>query len=139
MTDAVRAKVGDIIKTAVNAAHPTVPVVFENQKWTQPKGAPWVHVALSPNKSVRKDIGASTIWRHMGVVVINVMVPEDTGTKLLHDICDTVFYAVADQSHAVGADGYVKLCHGERRNRGVVNGWFAYNIQVEYYQDVAAP
>ena len=139
MSDAVRAKVNALIKTAFAASHPGVPVAFENHKFAQPKGAPWVHVAYQPGASVRKDLGASAIWRHMGVVIINVMVPEDTGTAGLMDMCDTAFYAIADQNHALGADGYLKLTRAERRNRGLVNGWYVWNVQVEYFQDVAAP
>lgn len=138
-TDAVRIAVTDLIKTAVLATRPGTPIAHENQKFAQPKGEPWVHIAFNANESHRKDIGAGRTWRHMGIVIVNIMVPEDSGTKLLNELSNVVFNAVADRSIALpGADGYLKLCYGEKRVRGVVNGWYVHNVQVEYHQDVVA-
>lgn len=134
-SDAVRAKINEVVQTAFATAWPGKLVAFENTKWTQPVGAPWVHVAYNPGLSRRKDIGNVRTWRHMGVVIVNVMVPQDTGTKTCLQMCDTAFNALADRNFDLGADGYLKLCYAEKRNRGVVNGWFTYNVQVEYHHD----
>lgn len=137
-TDAVRQKVEDLVLTALAANHPGVPMSVVNVKFEEPKNAPWVHLAFAPGKSARKNIGTTRTWRHMGVVVVNIMTPADTGTKTSDAIRDTIFNALADRNFALGVDGYLTLCFAEKRNRGILNGWYTANVQVEYYQDVTA-
>jgi hypothetical protein len=139
MTDAVREKVNALVRTAVMAAHPTVVMAFENLSFRPDPTKPAVHVAYQPGRSQRKDIGSRRTFRHMGVVIVTVMVAENSGTKTLKEIAATVFYALADKNFALGADGYLSLKYAENRNRGLVNGWYAYSVQVEYHQDVEAP
>lgn len=138
-TDAVRQRIEELITAAAAAAVPGVRVSYENVKFDQPKGVPWVHVAFQPGASRRANIGSTRVWRHMGVVIISIMAPQDSGTKALNTLRDAVFYAVADRNENLGADGYLKLCFAETRNRGTVNGWLAYSVQVEYHQDVQHP
>lgn len=135
-SDAVRVRIEQLLLAAFAAKRPGTPIGFENTKFDQPKGTPWVYVAYQPNQSRRMNIGTRRVFRHMGIVIISCMAPEDSGTKTINEIRDIAFNAVVDRSENLGADGYLKLCFAETRNRGMVNGWLAYSVQVEYHQDV---
>jgi Bacteriophage related domain of unknown function len=121
----------------VAAALPTTSIKFENQKFVQPSGAPWVKISVQPTHSSRKDIGANRrIFRHLGVINCVVLVPEDTGMKTLTNMTDAIFKALADQKFAIPGGGYISFCYAKRSNAGVMNGWQSARVAVEYHIDI---
>jgi hypothetical protein len=135
--DAVRAKVATVLESALATAAPGVLVVFENQKFTRTPTQPWVVVSFQPGVIKRKNIGTRTReYRRLGIAIVNIMVPVDSGTKALYDISEAVFTAIGDRNFNLGVDGYLKLCDAQQKNRGVINGFLTWNIQVEYHHDL---
>lgn len=138
---AVRRKVDGLVKAAVLAAYPSLKIAFENNTFTQPKGEHWIDITYAPGQSMRKNLGRGPrrVFRHMGIVVINIMAPEEEGTVTLDGLRDVVFKAVADRKFNLGADGYLTLVFPDTRNRGTLNGFRTYCIQVEYHHDENVP
>lgn len=135
--DAVRAKVHSVLEQAYATQFPGTLVVTENHKFTRTPTQPWVYISRQPGVSKRMNIGTrKRFYRHMGIIVINVMIPIDTGTKSLSDLAECAFVAIADRNFNLGVNGYLKLCDAQQKNRGTVNGFMTWNIQVEYHHDV---
>lgn len=135
--DAVRAKVHAVLEQAYATAAPGTLVVTENHKFTRTPTAPWVFITMQPGMAKRMNIGTrKRIYRRLGVVIVNIMVPIDSGTINLNDLSEIAFVAIADRNFNLGENGYLRLCYAEQRNRGVINGFATWNIQVEYHHDV---
>lgn len=135
--DAVRAKLSQVLQSAISLAAPGTTVHYENLPSTPPVNEPWVHFSIAPNYSKRKNIGLSPRrFVHAGVVIVNVMAPQNSGTKALNGLVEIAFYALADQNFNLNEHGYLRLCYATRRNRGTINGYNVGNVQVEYYHEV---
>ena len=134
--EAARAAIFGTFKQEFGLAYPTTKVYYENQKFEQPVGQPWVSIAFIPNLSRRADIGTVKHFKHEGVVNVNVMVPEDTGTKTMHEMADKVFTVLADRDWGIG-DNKVTTYGVQRRSRGVVAGYYVHNIQCEFCLDAS--
>jgi hypothetical protein len=131
--DAVRQALATTFNSEFAAAHPGVLVAFENTKYTQPQGAPWVYFALVPGDSHRKEIASTKLFCHSGVVNIACMVPEDKGTKQLHEMSDTAFRILCDRNWTLPGDAGRLTTYGmKRRNRGLINGFHTFNVMCEY-------
>lgn len=135
--DAVRAKAVNVLEQAFAASAPGTLVVFENHKFTRQPTQPWVYITMQPGVVKRKNIGTrSRQYRRMGIVIVNIMVPVDSGSKALYDLSEIAFIAIADRNFNLGADGYLKFCDAQQKNRGTINGFLTWNIQVEYHHDM---
>lgn len=82
-----RAQVEQAVQALMAAEYPTVPVKYENVSFTQPDG-PWVAVTTISGTSFRTDLGSKYTVRYSGIVQIDVLVPEDTGTRLCNEISE---------------------------------------------------
>ncbi len=131
--DAVRTKTEQVLAAALAAAHPTAKINYENVKFMQPKQAPWVEVRMTPGKTTRADVGSRRVRHSWGVVNLTVLVPEETGTATIHNIGDTIENAFLDRNFALPGDGgYLTYYCVTRRNRGVINGFLAHGVMIEY-------
>lgn len=135
--DYAREKAYALVKAAVQSYLPGTKVQAENTKFVQPPNAPWVKVSVQPVMSKRKDIGSvNRIFRHFGVVNCTILVPEDSGMKVLTEMSSAIFLALADQRFAIPGGGYLTFCHAKRANRGRMNGFQSAGVMVEYHVDM---
>lgn len=103
MREAVYDRLLSFFPTIFGAA---VPIGFENQKFEQPKNAPFLLGFFRYNPSRRASIGTVTRFnRHNGVFVVECSVPEKTGTATVWkmagavaDIFDSKNFQLADGS-----------------------------------------
>lgn len=130
--DAPRAKIDSLVKAAIAANHPGTKVQYQNLKFDQPNGQTWVSVQTTPGESVRADIGVSNPrFFHWGVAQINIMVPQDKGTKPHNDFCQTLHDTLADKVFSIDG-GSLTLCNTKQRDRGMINGFAVRSFLVEY-------
>lgn len=130
--EAVQKTLNETLLSEFAAKHAGVLMAFENTKYKQPVGAPWVHVALVPGDIHRREVSSSKSFCDYGVVNIACMVPEDKGTKGLHQMSDTLFRILFDRTWSLGSEGVLTTYGVKRRNRGLINGFFTYNVLCEY-------
>jgi hypothetical protein len=131
--DAVREALFGTFRSEFAFAHPGVLVAFENTKYSQPRNAPWVFVALVPGDSHRKEVSSNKLFCHYGVVNVACMVPEDTGTKSLQEMSETAFRILADRNFVLPGDAGRLTTYGmKRRNRGLISGYQTFNVLCEY-------
>lgn len=130
--DAPRAKIDALVKAGIASRHPGTKVQYQNLKFTQPNGETWLSVTLTPGESDRADIGAhNPRFFHWGVAQINIMVPNEKGTKDHNDIATTLHDILADKNFAIEG-GSLTLCNVKQRDRGVINGFAVRSFLVEY-------
>lgn len=134
--DQAREAIFETFKTEFGTAYPSTKVYFENQPFEQPKGAPWVSIAFLPNVSHRAALGPGNQFHHLGVLNVNVYVPENTGTKVMHQMGDKVFNILADREWSLAA-GALTTYGCERRTRGATQGWYIHNVQCEFRLDAS--
>lgn len=132
--DGVREAIETTFKTEFGTSHPTVPVQYENVRFRQPTGGPWVDIRIIEGDYVRQNLGSSQKYRGFGVINVTCLVPEETGSVVLNGITDKVFNILADRQWNVAGDS-LNTYGGEKRTRGVVNGFYAKNVLVEFRFD----
>lgn len=122
--------------TVMTAQHPTVYRSFENVKYDPPvDGTLWAHFVIVEGGRRRANIGTSRRYRHEGVINIAVMSREDSGTREVNLVLDTLSKYLDDLTLAVAPSGSVTLYGGEIRNRGVINGYYTKNFMGEFRYD----
>lgn len=127
--EAVRERLFQLIKDEFNISG--VAVFYEGQKKVEPKDAPWLLVTLQEGQIERANIGNPSQFKSYGVLNVQIMNPEDRGSKALRQCGDRLFEIVADRQLAI-AGGSVTLCRVEKRNRPVINGWNTMNVMAEW-------
>lgn len=128
----IRATVAAYLQSKMGTLHPTVPVYFENQKFTQPVNTPWCFVSIIENETCRANIGADRQFKSLGVVSVSCMIQEDGKTKTLREITDTITALLADKRLTVAGSGGITFYGVQKRSRGVVNGWYTINVVGEF-------
>jgi hypothetical protein len=124
----------DTFKYEFGVRQPDVPVGYENQPFDQPKGAPWAYITLVPGAVLRKEISSAQVMRAHGVVNVQLMVPQDKGTRKLHQMAEAVTKIFADRDFPL-ADGKITTCDVEIRNRGLMHGFHTFSVQASYQYD----
>lgn len=127
--EAVRQRLFQLIKDEFDVSG--VEVFYEGHKKVEPKEAPWILVTLLEGRSERANIGSPSQFKGFGVINVQIMNPEDHGSKQLRVIGDRLFEILADRQLSIDG-GSVTLCHVEKRNRAVINGWNTMNVMAEW-------
>lgn len=130
--DAIRQTFEAAIQSEFPPLHPGVPMEFQNQPFEQPKGAPWISVAVLAGPEVRANIGNPAQFKQFGVVNVTCMVPENTGMKVVHQIADSVSKILKDRQRPLPTIGSVTTYATEKRDRGVINGWQTVNVMCDF-------
>lgn len=131
-SDKLRESIETLIQDEFGTAMPSVEMVFENTRRDHPKQAPWIYVTIVEGKVFRANIGNASQFVACGVVNVQVMVPENTGTKTLRQIGDVVFNILADRQVALADLGSITFSEVDKRSRQPVNGWLPMSIQTTY-------
>ena len=73
--------------------------------------------------------------RQFGAVVVQVMAPENTGTRTSKGIADSVALILTDRIVSITGGGQIVLYGVDVSNRGIINGWHSYAVQCEFRAD----
>ena len=129
--DRVRKHAFTTIKNAMAANHVGIVVGYENQKFAQPKGEPWIYVTVLPSITHKRELGGQSLCSY-GVINIQINVPSETGTDDGMRIMQTLIDTLVDVDFALTPSGYLTYYGAQARTRGNVNGWYARNLLCEY-------
>lgn len=127
----IRAKISDMFKAEFSAEHPTISIDYENQKFDQPKGVPWVKLTIIDGDDYRANIGNERQFRTEGVVNVQMMAPEKTGTKAMREMVDTVKTIFLDRQVTM-TGGYITFQYGELKAPREINGWYSRSYQIAF-------
>lgn len=133
--EAARAHFADVVTTAWAARYPSVPIEYENRKFDQPVPSPWMDFNIMETDRKRKNIGVSRFVRSMGMLVLELYVPEDSGTRELFEMGDYIGTALEEQNHPLGNSMNATTFTAKKRSDGKVNGFYRLTVIVEYWFD----
>lgn len=133
-SDAIRETIATKLVATFPLAAPTVKLFFENQDFAQPTNqTAWAYCTIQDSRTGRCEISNAGRYETLGVVNIQIMTPEGTGTKLIRTVCDKLSLILTDkQFPLIGETGSVTFYGYQKRNRGSLNGWYTWNAIWEY-------
>ena len=70
--------------------YPLIELIFANTDEKQPSGVASMALSILPGGSGQKSIGGSPIIRHVGLVQIDIFIPEGDGTREAGRLADAV-------------------------------------------------
>ncbi|WP_363324460.1 phage tail terminator-like protein [uncultured Roseibium sp.] len=87
----IRKETEELFSTAFTAAHPSVPISYENIDFTPTSGQPWVRISIRTQESTRRNIGSSVKnYDFSGNVFVQIFAPLGEGLGDAYAIADTV-------------------------------------------------
>jgi hypothetical protein len=112
------------------------PIQWENMPFTQPTGGIWLAIFILDSESFQASLPAgTTLYRHPGIVQIDVLGPRDQGTKQLTDAID-LLTTIYRRKTVITSDGqHVKFKVPRTMNLGEQNGWWRYSFRVEFHRE----
>lgn len=107
----------------------TTRVQYENVKFTEPKtNENWARLRIFEESANRMNIGQPPRHRHTGLIILELYVPENTGTDEIRTMADTF----SDLFREAAFNGI--QCRAPNATPvGVINGWYRYNVTVPYF------
>lgn len=91
-----RVQVEQLVKNTMAAQFPNIPVHYENVPAAQPDG-PFVAVFILTGNSFRANLGNRYTVKHPGLVQIDVLYPENTGTKGANTLAEVLGLAFQEK------------------------------------------
>ncbi|MEM7444292.1 MAG: phage tail terminator-like protein [Pseudomonadota bacterium] len=66
------------------------PVAWPNHGFAVPSGAPWVRLTIVDGEARQASLGSpgANLHRHTGVIMVQVFVPIDSGTRTARELAD---------------------------------------------------
>jgi hypothetical protein len=111
------------------------PVRWDGVPFVEPAGQPWVALYLLDGESNQLTLETTPRYRDVGVVVMQVFVPEDSGTQEARRLAAFAAAALRAWSAAVGDTGWLWMRAPSIERVGVDAGWLQFNVTVRYRFD----
>lgn len=127
--DAQRIAIQSRFKTMWEAAHPTVPIIYDNVKGKHPEGG-FVQLRILNGASALAGLGQTKLYRYPGVISVDIYHPLRKGTKAVDQYADTIDDIFRGQSFS----GI--LCRAtERIDLGESEHYWRTNVSVPFQRD----
>ena len=136
-TEATRAVLSQAFADLFAAQYPAVPLSFENRKFSQQAQEPFVDFNIVQTGRERKNIGTNRFVRTKSMVVIEIYVPEDSGTKTLYEMSDYIGENLEEGHFPVsGKQNITTLTHTQQHD-GKEHGFYRQTVMVPFWFDSA--
>jgi hypothetical protein len=122
------------IKAQMTAQYPTVTIRWENVDTAKTSEGVLIAPRIMPGKSFRRDIGGKKSKRAVGIMQVDVMVPDDTATGLRNEIAEFLGDFFEEKQYFV-SKGKVTFENPEYSNRGFNNGFYRLVLRLPYTID----
>ena len=136
-TASIRSAMASTFATEWDAQYPLIETSFENRKFAQPKGVAWADFNLVQLSRERMNIGSTRFVRTMMLAVIEIYVPEDSGTVALYEMADYIGVALEDRNIPIGNSQNVTTGTSSQRHDGKLEGFYRQTVIVPFHSDEA--
>ncbi len=110
-------------------------VKYENVPFVQPSTA-WVSLHLLSGEGRQVSVGAArSLHRYVGVVQVDIYIPEDGGTAQSRTIADTVEAIFRGQQISAGSSGTIIFRTPFYVPHGIEAGWYRATVSTTYQRD----
>ncbi len=105
-------------------------IAYENVSFSPEEGTPWVRLTILDADSRQVSMGSTKLYRNNGVIVVQIFVPENTGTGDARSMADQV----AAIFRGTQFNGITCRAPSPRRV-GTANGWYQLNVSIPFFFD----
>jgi hypothetical protein len=111
-------------------------VRYENVKFTIPTSGSWVSLKIVNGGARVAGISANNpLNRYQGLIIVDVFVPEDTGTETARGLADSAASIFRNVQFSSGASGTITTRVPTITPVGIVEGWYQLSMSVGYHRD----
>lgn len=123
------------IESRLEANVTAIPIRYENIPFEETKD-PYCAVFVRRGAGNQISLGdGAQLQRWAGVIIVQVFVPADTGTKPAAAYADMIAAVFNRQEFSVPGSGLIRCRVAHSETVGVRNGWFQINVTVPYRRD----
>lgn len=115
--------------------HP-IPIQWPNSEFAEPKNAPWGVFNFIDGDPFPASVGSGRVNRYVGIIQIDVLVPEDTDMVAGMDMAETAAQVYADKTFTIEPGHYVRFKTGKIEAVGRQNGSYRFMARVPFQRDV---
>lgn len=108
----------------------TTPIAFDNVDFKPENGSRWIRLRLLDGDVIRINIGEPGLFRHTGLISIELFGPTGEGSKTLRGYADTLASLFRDTNF-----NGITTREASITNVGESGGWYQINLTVPYYVD----
>lgn len=112
----------------------TTPIKFENVPFKETM-SPYVALVILVGEGLQVSLGTPVVRRWPGVIILQVFVPADTGTKLAKTYADTLAAVFERVQFSSGNSGTITCRIPSIEAVGIKNGWHQTNVTVPFKRD----
>lgn len=133
------------IEKRIQSNWATTPVVFDNQPYAPRAGQAWVRVQIFEEDVNRINIGNPGYHRVVGIIILSIYVPVNTGTQTARQYADTLatlfrdveFSGIICREAVPSTIGEIILPAGGITGGAIPkeSGWYQYDIRVRFQWD----
>lgn len=120
------------IEARFQANWTTTPIKWENVPFEPGTASAFVEIRIATAASFQASLGSPALYRHNGVISINLRVRQNVGTTTAKGYIDSLCAIFRGQTFSsVTCRAPIVSVIGD------LNGWYTYNISIPYYRDQA--
>jgi hypothetical protein len=138
--EASRAKFADEFTARWALDNPLLPIRYENRKFAQPANNMWGSICVNETGRKRVSIGTQRRFvRVMGVIVVEVFAPEDSGSRNLRLVADKAAQYLEEKNFSLGSAAHVTTLVCSRRYDELPSGWARISLLTPFWFDESLP
>lgn len=122
------------IEVRLAANWTTTTIKYEAVPFTETRSA-YVALFIRDGEGSQISLGTTALRRWPGVIIIQVFVPQDTGSRTARGYCDTLAAIFDRVQFSVDASGTITCGTPSVQIIGTREGWFQMNVSVPYHRD----
>lgn len=123
------------IEERLAAGFTAIPIRYENVPFQQTQ-TPYCALFIRRGEGNQIELGAGPrLARWAGLIVVQVFVPEDTGTQVAAQHADSIAAVFHRQDFSAGASGLIRCRVARVETIGNRHGWHQVNVVTPYIRD----
>ena len=132
--DNQRAWIETYLSGLVLAQQPDVTLKFPNTKGNKPD-TPYLEYFVLGGDAKQAELVEGGFERHVGVLQVDVMVAEDSGTGIATRLADWVVKQFSRKSQELAGGERLRFRVGRHVDRGVKDGLYIRSCSIPYWRD----
>ncbi len=116
------------IESRLKANWTTTAIAYPNVGFNPENAVPWVRLTILNGESGPRNVNAGK--RHLGVIVLQIFVPQNTGTHIARGYADSLAAIFEDAQFSGILCGVASI-----ETIGNTNTWYQINVTVGYWRD----
>ena len=122
------------IETRLAAGWTTTPIRYDNAPFPETT-APYVALFILDGDGNQISLGAVALRRWVGLIVLQIFVPQDTGTRLAKGYANTLGALFDRAEFPVENGGLIRCRVPSIAEIGIRNGWNQLNVTIPFTRD----